>query len=397
MRSLLLVCVFVCGGVTAANAQDADRTIAIVNLSAGRNAAAAAASARTIVAKTPGLRATETGDLAQTLEGVLPKGGPDEPVLAKAKSALEASEKAFGEFKSRLATSKLDEARRELFSLSPTVQTTALLADVSFHMALIHLRAENMGLAIGEFQLLHRLAPERTVDPVRYPPSIVKAFEDARKRVPTTIAATLQITATYNGDTIYLDGKPVGQAPLTLPIAAGTHIVAIAAPKYQATAQAIDVDPGDALDIKLDLQPRSPITRARELRYQALQQGLSDASLREAAARVSRLVGSDAVLIIVGAESRATLFIPELDKLSYQTDVNPQLSRMLALARPVPRPTLLDAVGTTPPNLPLYRNPVAITAVAATTAIAAILIFSGSLSSSDGAAKTRLGVPSWDF
>lgn len=389
------VCVLVCGMSTTAFAQDADRTIAIVNLSPGPNAAAAATRARDIVAKTPGLRATETGDLAQTLEAVLPKGGPDEPVIAIAKAALVASEQAFGEFKSRLATSKLDEARRELFSLAPSNATTTLLADVSFRMALIHLRAENMGLAIGEFQLLHRLAPERSVDPVRYPPSIVKAFEQARKRVPQNVAATLRITATYNGDTIYLDGKAVGQAPLTLPVTAGTHIVAIAAPKYQAAAQAIDVDPGDTLDIKLDLQPRSPITRARELRFQALTQGLTEESLRVAAGRVSRLVGSDAVLIIVGNDSKATLFLPDLDRLSYQTEVNPQLSRMLALARPVPRPTLLDGVVTTPPDLPWYRNPIAITAAAAT---AAILIVGGaSLGSSDAAGQSRLGVPSWDF
>tara|TARA_R110002096_G_scaffold143328_1_gene299095 strand:+ start:55403 stop:56644 length:1242 start_codon:yes stop_codon:yes gene_type:complete len=396
-KFLLVVCVLVCGASTAAEAQDADRTIAIVNLSSAPTAAASATRARDIVVKTPGLRATVAGDLAQTLEGPLPSGGPDEPVLARASSALEESEHAFGEFKSRLATSKLLEARRELFSLAPTAQTTALLADVSFRMALIHLRAENMGLAIGEFQLLHRLDPERTVDSFRYPPSIVKAFESARKRVPTAIAATLQISATYNGDTIYVDGKAVGQAPLILPITAGTHIVAIAAPKYQATARAIDVDAGDVLDIKLDLQPRSPITRARELRFQALQQGLSEESLRVAAARVSRLVGSDAVLIIVGDASQATLYIPELDKLSYQSEVDPQLARMLALTLPVPRPTLLDGVLTPPPELPWYRNPVAIAAAGATTAMAAFLIFGGASIGSDGAAPTRLGDSIWDF
>ncbi len=389
-----MVCVVVCS-VATSHAQEADRTIAIVNLSAGPNAAAAARRARDIVTKAPGLRATETGDLAQTLEGVLPKGGPDEPILASARSALEASELAFGEFKSRLATSKLDDARRDLFSLAPSDKTTALLADVSFRMALIHLRAENMGLAIGEFQLLHRLAPDHSIDPVRYPPSIVKAFESARSRIPTKVAATLNITATYNGDTIYLDGRPVGKAPLALPVAAGTHIVAISAPKYQAAAQAIDVDPGDTLDIKLDLQPRSPVSRARELRHQALRQGLDEASLRVAAARVSRLVGSDAVLIVVGEESNATLFIPELDRLSYQTPIGPALPRMLALARPVPRPTLLDGTVSTPIDLPWYRNPIAITAAAAT---AAILIVGGaSLGSSNDATQSRLGVPSWEF
>ena len=392
----LLVCVLVCSLAPApAWAQDAAKTIAIVNLGAADDAEATTAHARRIIARTPGVRPTETGDLAQALEGRLPEGGPDAPILADAQRALDESEAAFGLFKSRLATSKLGEARRSLFSATPNDRTTALLADLSFRMALIHLRADNMGLAQSEFELHHRLLSDSKIDPVRYPPSVVNAFEQARKNVPQKLTATLSITASYDGAPIFLDGKPVGTAPLSLPVAAGAHIIAIAAPKYEPAAPTSDIDPGDTQKIKSGLQPRSLVTRALELRFQAQESGYDEDSLRLAASRVSRLVGSDAVLIITGEKSYATLFFQQLDKLSYRSGVDATLPRMLALAMPVPRPTLLDGVIGGPEDLPWYRNPVGITALA----VGSILLIVGGLSlgTSDDGGQGRLVKPEWDF
>ncbi|MCP4446599.1 MAG: PEGA domain-containing protein [Myxococcales bacterium] len=395
--SVLAVCVSVCTMFsTLAAAQGSSRTIAIVNLSAAPEAEATTAKARELLRRTPQIRPTESGDLARALESRLPDAGPDAPVLADAQRALDESELAFGQFKSRLATSKLGEARRSLFSLPPSARTTAMLADVSFRMALIHLRADNMGLAQGEFQLYHRLLPDQRIDPVRYPPSVVVAFEEARKRLPQKASATLAISASYDGAPIYLDGQSAGKAPLSLAVTPGAHIVSIDAPKYEAAAQTIDIDPGDTQVVKIDLQPRSLVSRALELRFEAQERGYDDESLRIAASRVSRLVGSDAVLIIVGETSEAVLFIQELERLSYRSHVNPQLTRMLALAMPVPRPTLLDGTLKKPAPVAWYRSPIGIATIAAG---ASILIVGGlSLGTRDSSEQSRVGVPEWvDF
>jgi len=393
VRCAIAVLTVVAGSNTV-RAQDSDRTIAIVNLSEAAGADAATAKARVLLRTVNGLRPTDTGDLTRALESALPEGGPDAPALAEARAGLEASEAAFGEFRSRLAKKELDKARRILFAIAPSPATTKLLADLSFHMALIHLRANNMGLAFSEFQLQFRLDPTSKIDSVRFPPRIVRAFDQARTETPTKVDATLFISATYDGAPIFLDGAPAGFAPLSLPVSAGAHIVAIAAPQYKAAARTIDIDPTDTQEIRIDLQPRSKVTRALELRFVAKEHAFDEESLRAAAAEVSQLIDSDAVLLIAGKNSSAALYIREVDRLSYQTEVGPALSHMLGLALPVARPTLLDGAIKAAP-VAWYRNPIGIAALA--TGVSITIVGLLSLGTSNGGVPERLGKPQWDF
>ncbi len=379
---------------TFAWAQSTVRTIAILNLSEAPQAAETTAQARAIVERTPGLRPTSSGDLARALEGNLPDGGPDAPVLARASSALAASEVALSDFKSRLATIELNRARELLFSLAPNAHTTKRLADVSFHMALIHLRANNMGLAMDEFRLHHRLNTTSKIDSVRFPPSVVRPFEQARKLSSDKTTAGLTISATYDGAPIFLDGQQVGHAPLELEVQGGPHIVSIAAPQYQAAAQKISLDPGDKHEIRIDLLPRSRATRALDLRFRAAEQNFDDASIRLAASRASRLVGSDAVLIILGSQSEAVLYIQEHDRLTYRSKVGPMLSHMLGLTLPVSSPTLLGE-DSKPQRVPWYLHPVGIASLATVASLSIVGLLT--LGTGDDTPSARNGTPIWDF
>jgi hypothetical protein len=390
-----LAALVLCG--TGSEPLAAPRTIAIVNLSENVGASEASGKVRDLLDKTPDLRPTTPGDLARALEDALPEGGVDAPTLRVAAEALAAGESAFIEFKSRQARAELDKARRALFSLAPGEQTNKLLADVSFQMALIHLREQNHGLAMGELQLLHRLESRDSIDPVRYPPDVVRAFKEARKGAFGGNSATISISATYDGAPVFIDGKAAGTSPLTIEVSAGAHIVAISAPQYQAAATMIDIDPGATQSHRIDLEPRSPVTRALELRFDARARGLGPEVLREAAARVSRLVGSDSVMLIVDGEDegpKATLYIQHLDRLSYRHAVDDQLKRMLGLVLEVPRPTLLDGVRE-PGPVPWYKKTWGIAAIGGGTALTTVgLILLGA---SDNTKPTRTGAPGFDF
>ncbi len=379
---------------TSAVAQDTVKTIAILNLSKAPEAAETTAQAREIVERSPGLHTISSGDLARALEGSLPEGGPDSPILAIASDALTASKEALREFKSRLATSELNRAREQLFSLAPTIRTTKRLADLSFHMALIHLRANNMGLAMDEFRLHHRLEATSKIDPVRFPPSVVRPFEQARKLALGKATAGLTISATYDGAPIFLDGTLVGHAPLQLEVTDGPHVLSVAAPQYQAAAQKISLDPGDMQEIRIDLLPRSKITRALELRFRAAEQKFDTASIRLAASRASRLVGSDAVLIILGNQSEAVLYIQELDRLTYRTEVGPMLSYMLGLTVPVSSPTLLGQEDN-PDQVPWYLHPVGIASLATVASLSIVGLLT--LGTGDDTPPARTGKTIWDF
>lgn len=382
-------------------AYGAPKTIAIVNLSTQASAADSASQVRELLDRSDGLRPTTPGDLARALEDALPEGGPDAQALTEVSGDLAASLTAFTEFKNREARARLQQARATLFALPPSTETSKFLADVSFNMALIHMREENNGLAMGELQLLHRLVERDSIDPVIYPPDVVRAFKQARKDAARKSNASISISATYDGAPVYLDGTLAGSSPITLSVSAGAHVVAVATPQYQATAILVDIDPGAIQSHRIDLEPRNQIVRARELRFEARSNGLRDEDLRVAAARVARLVGSDSVLILVDEAGEAsdkavlaTLYIQHLDRLTYRHQVNKKLSNMLGLVMDVARPTLIDGVRELGP-VPWYKKPWGIAAIGGGTALTIVGLIS--LGTGDDVSPPRNGAPQFDL
>ncbi len=380
-------------------ASAAPKTIAIVNLSAEPDSTLAAERARQLLEKSSGLRANTPGDLARALEGALPAVGPDALVLADASEALAAAQKAFAAFQSNETRTQLERARRLLFTLTPSEDATKLLAEVSFRMALLHLRDENRGLAMDELQLLHRLDESTSIDPVRYPPDVVNSFKAAQRMAPKDTSATLSISATDDGAAVFLDGKAVGSSPLPqLAVTAGVHIISVAAPKYQAAAQKITVDAGARKQLRIDLEPRAQTTRALDLRFQARQGGLRETDLKEAAAKVVRLIGSDAVLVIrtsAAGHASASMYVPGIDRLSFQHAVDTQLDQLFGLVLDVQRPEMIDTTGPIR-DVPWYKRPlVGLAAIGGALAVGAVAAFT--FSSSDQTPPPRDLAASWEL
>lgn len=384
----------------SAVAFSAPKTIAIVNLSDNPSATEAVLEARKLLEQEDDLRPTSPGDLARSLEEPLPEGGPDAILIGEANLALQAGDEAFQEFKSRQASASFLSARRLLFSLPPTSQSAALLAEVSFHMALIHLREQNRGLALGELQLLHRLNPARpSIDPVQFSPDVVRAYKLAKGKPGTAANAKITISTTYDNAPIYLDHVLVGRSPLELNVTPGSHIVAVAAPQYQVTAQKIEIDAHGSLPLAFDLIPRSPSAQALALRFEARRTiaETGEVAIREAAATASRLVGSDAVLVLLDdeGETMATLYHPRLDRLSFRRKADKGIVGMLALTIPVPSPTLLGVGGKPPVPRPWYLKPWGMATISGSVALTVIGIFA--LSADDSAAPTRVLVGQCEF
>ena len=133
-----------------------------------------------------------------------------------------------------------------------------------------------------------------------------------------------------------------------------------------AAAILIGIDPGATQSHRIDVLPRNQVVRARELRFEAKVNGLLEEHIRNAASRVARLVGSDAVMVLMDQQNDklgntvvATLYIQHLDKLSYQRPIDKNLKHMLGLVTDVARPTLLDGVRDAGP-VPWYKKPWAI-------------------------------------
>jgi hypothetical protein len=339
----------------------APRRIAVLN--AARDGAAGARAARELrdrMAGEPELSLLEPGDLSRSLEGDLPAGSGAERAAAEARTHLETAAAAMARFDHPRARRALTRAENALLSRPPEPALIEMLAEVSFETGLVHLREQNRGLALDSFRLVHRLAPQRApLDPARYPPDVVKAFDAARK--PPAGTARLEVSSTFDGAAVYLDGERIGATPLALEIAAGPHVLVASAPGYAARGSRLDAAPGDRVALDLDLSRLSTAERALTARMKALEQR-DRAALRDAARTIARVSGVDAVLVIADGDSdglTAAIYERAGDRMSFARPIDRDIAQLfgLVLPAPVPGPSdLLLGLGNSGP-VAWYQKP----------------------------------------
>jgi hypothetical protein len=348
---------------TALPVAAAPRRVAVLN--AARDAAAGARAARDLrdrMASEPELSPLESGDLSRALEGELPAGSPADRAAAEARSHLADAAAAMARFDHPRARRALARAEAVLLAQPPDPALTQLLAEVSFESGLVHLREQNRGLALDAFRLVHRLLPARPpLDPARYPPEVVKAYDAARR--PASGAARLEASSTFDGVALYLDGEQIGATPLAHEIASGPHLLIATAPGYAARGTRLDAAPGDRIALDLDLVRLSLAERALAVRMTALAAPASDrAAFRQAAHGVAQIAGVDAVLVIAeGASGGLTASVYEraADRLSLARPVDREIGELLGLILPAAVPGPADLLlGVRPAEpAPWYQRP----------------------------------------
>ena len=340
----------------------APRRVAVLN--AARDGAAGARAARDLRARMAGepeLSPLESGDLSRALEGDLPSGSRADRAAAEARTHLDSADAAMARFDHPQARRALARAEAALLSQPPEIPLIALLAEVSFETGLVHLREQNRGLALDSFRLVHRLIHEGPpLDPARYPPEVVKAFDAARK-APSG-SARLEVSSTFDGVVLYLDGERIGKTPLAREIAAGPHYLVAAKSGFAGRGSRIDAAPGDRLAIDLDLARLSPVERALAARMKAVV-APDRAALRSAAYSVALVAGVDAVLVIGGGGTdgslTASVYQRAGDRLSVARPVDRDVGKLLGLVVPAPVPGPADLLLDVGPSGPVawYQKP----------------------------------------
>jgi hypothetical protein len=66
----------------------------------------------------------------------------------------------------------------------------------------------------------------------------------------------LQVVSSVPDAEVYIDGKFVGNAPSTMPLAAGDHTVEVRAAKFADWKRTVNVTDGSDLNVKATLQPQ---------------------------------------------------------------------------------------------------------------------------------------------
>lgn len=102
------------------------------------------------------------------------------------------------------------------------------LIDALLLLGLAHASIGNQDEARATFQRAITLEPSRELDAVNYPPKMVSLFNEVRSAVRGQSMAQLVVQAAEPEAEVYVDGQPVGKAPVTVAdLPPGEHYVLV--------------------------------------------------------------------------------------------------------------------------------------------------------------------------
>lgn len=122
----------------------------------------------------------------------------------------------------------LRQALAALERASPGPGVWPVTADALTVQALVLRSAGRRQESADALRRVLRVDPTHALDPDRFTPSMIQTFEGLRRELARTRKHALQVRANQPA-TVYLDGRPAGQTPLTLELAPGTYRLALAA------------------------------------------------------------------------------------------------------------------------------------------------------------------------
>lgn len=192
----------------------------------------------------------------------------------------------------------LQEAEPHLQQLPPTPSGRALLAAVAARRAHVALVLGETAQATEAMQRALSAEPDLSLDQAQEPPTLVELLERVRSGLREAPPARLRITTDPPGALIVLGGRPLGHAPLLVPVPADTAVVVWAVQDgYHTRNVTVRAAAGEhplSVEIRLD-----PLPRTQQLRplIDALR-GASPRTRSDAAKALIPALGVDAVVLV---------------------------------------------------------------------------------------------------
>jgi hypothetical protein len=213
----LAVCVL-CASASAARGER--REVAVVDLSDDPAAVQLAERMYDELLRHWALQPLGNRELDAALTG--PFGDEDRADLDTTNKAIVRADDEIAQFKYEDAEATALEGLASLATVTPSA-AVGPAADLAFALGEASLGLRKPEDASLAFALVQRLDPMRRVDPARYLPGIINAFEVARAIHPTRVELDVR------GDGhVWIDGVDVGVAPGTFAVDAGLHFVQLA-------------------------------------------------------------------------------------------------------------------------------------------------------------------------
>lgn len=166
-----------------------------------------------------------------------------------------------------------------------------LLVDTHLYLGLSYASIGARDDAREAFGEVVRLAPDRVLDTLEYPPKIVSVFDEARQAVLSRGGGALQIEAP-EGARVFVDGRRVGEGSVRVSdLPPGFHGVLAQEDGVGRAFTELTLGAGDERAVSLELTPRG--LARQDDPWQPARSGVT----RRLAEEVARVAGSDLVVL----------------------------------------------------------------------------------------------------
>ncbi len=188
----------------------------------------------------------------------------------KVKNLKESLEKGIKKVRALYDDLRVKKSLREISRLHKKIDADFMYLRNSKSLLLIYLYKAMNFLALGKKKKalaaltdMIRYDTKRKkhrLNPVKYPPTLIKLFESAKDKVINGSKSSLSVTGSPLGARVYLDGSLVGKIPLSLhEIPVGDHYLAVVKSGYRPYGARIYIDVGpneEKIDLnEIDLYP----------------------------------------------------------------------------------------------------------------------------------------------
>jgi hypothetical protein len=343
-------------GMTIGTVAHGDRRpVAVIELSADDETQRAGRDLREELIRHPELKPIIDSHIAIHLTGPI-LDNEDAAALDDAKRDREQAEEAVANYKAELANEAAMRGLDRLATVAPAA-AMAHYADLALVVGLAQLGNTRPADAAKWFALVHRLSPNRRLDPARYLPEIVTAFEQAK---PTQQAANeLEIRGTLGH--VFIDGVDVGEPNAAFAIEPGLHLIQVHGPLRETRGRYVEVPkpPAKPIAVAIADAPADDALLTRRARA-ALARANDPASRASAMKQLAERVKVEDAILLTSSNGRVSyqswrLHAPGFEGGPVFTATKPRPKTtldMLAWLSPPPAPIVVEHPPVLPPKQP---------------------------------------------
>jgi hypothetical protein len=219
----------------------------------------------------------------------------DAAVITEVRASLDQAEEALAQFNNESALGAAATGETRLLSASPRASVTELLSNLVFTEGLARFPTDPVGTRFA-FAAVHRLTPDRKLDPKHFFPEVIEAYEASGRGDPGTGIIDIQVDGP--AAEIWIDGTRAGAAPAQVAVAGGIHFVSVTGDDAVTTGARVRVDAGQTATLHLTAARADLTTRIARMRRKLLE-APDDAARAAAIASIAKTVGTDAAVIVV--------------------------------------------------------------------------------------------------